>query len=175
MTLTSFPTALDTPLDATLEDVVEPEMVNAADARARAVAEKVGADGSTIPTTLDYRLRHLVDASTMTTGAGFVTLWRVTLPEGTAAMLRMDLVAVRDGANEALGHTLVATVRSKGGAAELVGTPLVLADQRTGLSGAEVVIAITDELVELQVKSNASARVHWTMRGVCLVARPGGM
>lgn len=172
---TTFPTSLDTPLDVTDEDYASASQINTVDERARAVAAKVGADGSTVPTSLDYRLRHLVDASAMTTAAGFETVWRITLAEGSAAMMRFDVVAVREGANEALGHTVAATYRSKGGAAELVGTPLVSVDQREGLASAEVILEATDTTVALRVKSNLSARVHWTVRGVCLVARPGGM
>jgi hypothetical protein len=85
-------------------------------------------------------------------------------------------VAVRDGANEALGIGRTATFRCMGGVASLVGREINRHEQRTLLSLAEVVID-TDggAVVRLRVKAGDVMRVHWTARGEAIVAQPGGM
>lgn len=175
---TTFPSSLDAPIDVTLaSDFYDPEHINTVDARARAVAEKVGVTKSADPESLDYRTRHLgIAASTMTTTGDFVTLWSLTMTDGTAVTLTPDVVAVRDGANEALGAGRTVTYRCKAGVATLVGRELARHEQRTLMPLAEVVID-TDgaAMVRLRVKSGDTMRVHWTVRGDAVVAQPGGM
>ena len=173
---TVFPGALDPPLDVTLKDVYDPDHVGSVDDRVRAVETKVGANGSADPSSVDYRLRHLVDEDTLTTAAGYVTLWQRRLEDVTATTLDVTVVAVREGANEGLGVRLVATVRCKAAVASLCGALLVAHDQRTLLASADVLID-TDlaDTVRLRVKSGVADRVHWTARGTAVTARPGGM
>jgi hypothetical protein len=174
---TAFPRALDAPIDVTLSDDFDPEHLNTIDARVRAVEAKVGADASPVPASLDYRTRHLaIAASTTTTEGDFVTLWSLTMLDGTAVTLTPDVVAVRDGANEALGAGRTATYRCKAGVATIVGRELIRHEQRTLMPLAEVVID-TDgaRVVRLRVKAGDTMRVHWTVRGEAIVAQPGGM
>jgi len=174
---TVFPDALDPEIDVTLSDDYDPEHINTVDARVRAVEAKVGADASPVPASLDYRTRHLsIQASTMTTEGDYATLWSLTMLDGTAVTLTPDVVAVRDGANEALGIGRTATFRCKGGVASLVGREINRHEQRTLLSLAEVVID-TDggAVVRLRVKAGDTMRVHWTARVEAIVAQPGGM
>lgn len=173
---TTYPGALDEPLDATLSDDVDPDHANTADARARAVQSKVGADGDIRPTTIDYRMRHLaLAASTMTVAGDYVVLWSLAMLDGTAVTITVDVVAVRDGANEALGVGLTGTYRQKGGTAHLVGAVLVRHDQRTLLSTADALFETDGAIVRLKVKSSLADRVHWTARGTVVTAQPGGM
>lgn len=175
---TAFPSTLDAPLDATLsDDFVDPDHVNTADARARAVQSKVGADGDVRPATIDYRIRHLaLAASTMTTAGDYVTLWSLTMADDTAVTVEVNTTAVRSGANEALGVGLTGTFRCKGGTAFLCGAVLTRHDQRTLLTTADVVLEVDGvNGVRLRVKSSLTDRVHWTARGTVTTARPGGM
>lgn len=174
---TTFPGALDEPLDVTLtDDFVDPEHLNTIDARVRAVEAKVGADASIVPASLDYRTRHIaLAASTMTTAADYVTLWSLTMADGIAVTIAVDVVGVRDGANEAISVGLTATFRRKGGTSYLVGAVLVRHDQRQGLSMADVTLETTSDGVRLRAKSSFADRVHWSARGTVATARPGGM
>ena len=55
---TTFPGALDPPLDVTLaDDTIDPDHVNSVDDRVRAVEAKVGADGSAVTSSHDWKLR----------------------------------------------------------------------------------------------------------------------
>lgn len=174
---TVYPGALDEALDVSLaDDYVDPDHVNTADARARAAQSKVGADGDIRPSTIDYRIRHLViAASTMTTAADYVTLWSSSMADGTAATISVDVVGVRDGANEAIAMGLTAAVRRKGATSYLVGAVLVRHDQRALLATADVLIETTTDGARLRVKSSIADRVHWSARGTVVTAQPGGM
>lgn len=176
---TTFPTALDPPLDATLTDDVDPDHANTADARARAVASKVGIDGDARTATIDYRIRHIpaaINLSGLTTDAAVAALWTVPMVEGQAITVSLTFTAVREGANEALGYGIIATYRCKSGLAVLVGAQLVTHDQRTLLAAA--VVTVTDNGangVKLNFESGVADRVHWTVRGTVVTAQPGGM
>lgn len=173
---TTFPGELDEPIDVTLVDEVLPDHINTVDARVRAVEAKIGADASIVSASLDYRTRHLALATgTMTTDGDYVTLWELAMADGTAATIAVDVVGVRDGANEALGVGLTASFRRKGATSYLVGAVLVRHDQRATMTLADVALETTSDGVRLRVKSSLSDRVHWSARGTVVTARPGGM
>lgn len=176
---TTYPSALDPPLDATLTDDFDPDHANTADARARAVQDKVGIDGDTRVASIDYRIRHIpsgINLSGRNDDASAAALWTLLMVEGTVVTLSLTFAAVREGANEALGYGIVATYRCKSGLATLVGAQLVTHDQRTLLSSAAV--TLTDNGangVKLNFESGVADRVHWTVRGTVVTAQPGGM
>ena len=175
---TAFPRTLDPPIDVTLsDDFIDPEHINTVDARVRAVEAKVGANGSDVRTTLDWRTRHLsIAVDTMTTDADYVTLWSGRMTDGSGATVDVTVVGVRDGANEVIGAGFVGTFRCKASVVSLAGRLLTKHDQRTLLATADVLLEVDGaDGIRLRVKSNVADRVHWTARGEVITARPGGM
>jgi len=175
---TLYPNASDPPLDATDSDEYAPDLLNTVDARARAVADKLGVDGDPRVATVDHRIGHLpggLNSSHMTVAGDYVDLWAYPMTEGSAVTFAATVTGVLDGANEAIGVRIIATYRCKAGVANLVGAITSVHEKRDGLGSADVTFD-TDgaNKVLLRAKSGVSDNVHWTYRGEAIVAQPGG-
>lgn len=178
---TNFPAAEDPPLNLTDRDLPSADHVNAADERARAVQAKVGVNGSTDRTTIDYRTRHLaIFADGKATAPGPVVLWTGAVANETMATIDVDLVAANDDAEAALGMGLRATLVCKLGVASFVGSPLLTHDQRTYFDTAALAFMVDGasnlvRLVWLDVGLSSNKVATWTVRGTVATAKAGGM
>ena len=173
---TTFPAALDAPIDVTLtEDSVDPDHVNSVDDRVRAVEAKVGADGSAVTSSHDWKLRPLFRDQRTTAESDYVTVASYTMVEGRALCLRVTAVGVLDGGTEAITRVITACYRRDGTGVYLVGAEQVEVDQRTGLASADLATDIDSATVRIRLKAGTTSRVHWHLYGAVLWAAPGGV
>lgn len=173
---TTFPGALDPPLDVTLaDDFIDPDHVNSVDDRVRAVEAKVGADGSAVTSSHDWKLRPSFRDQRTTAESGYVTVASYAMIEGRALALRITAVGVLDGGTEAITRTITACYRRDGTGVYLVGAEQVEVDQRTGLASADLTTDVDSANVRIRLKAGTTTRVHWHLHGAVLWAAPGGV
>lgn len=173
--MSTFPAELDPALDRTLTDTIAPGDVNELDARTRALEAKVGAEGSPVVTSHDYRLRALEAAdpagTAVTTDATWTTVLTLALAAVSTKALNAVVSAIRSTGTEGGAWAFVAGFRR--GAA---GAPVQLGAAVFSLAAADdatwdVRIQVSGSDVVIQVRGAAGKTVRWRVEAAVAEAR----